>query len=133
MCLILREARLEDAFAIARVHVDTWRTTYRGIVPDDYLASLSYQKRESSWRQMLSTAAECQHFIYVAEEKTGQIIAFADGGPERTNNPIYKGAVPYTECLKANTPTVYCIQARTAIIPAVLKNYGFKTTLKEFK
>ncbi|WP_414584258.1 N-acetyltransferase family protein [Scytonema sp. PCC 10023] len=89
--MIVREARLEDALAIAKVHVDTWRTTYCGIIPDEYLANLSYEKRESSWRQMLSTAAENQHFIYVAEDGTGQIIAFANGGSERTSDPIYKG------------------------------------------
>lgn len=77
--------------AIARVHVDAWRTTYCSIIPDEYLANLSYENRESSWRQMLSTAAENQHFIYVAEDGTGQIIAFANGGLERTSDPIYKG------------------------------------------
>ncbi len=55
--MIVPEASYDDAPAIARVHVDTWRTTYRGIVPEDYLATLSYEKRESRWAQMLSTAA----------------------------------------------------------------------------
>lgn len=39
--MILREARLDDASAIARVHVDTWLSTYRGIVPEEYLSKLS--------------------------------------------------------------------------------------------
>jgi hypothetical protein len=47
--MILREARPADAAKIARVHVDGWRTTYRGIVPDDYLAALSYEAQERSW------------------------------------------------------------------------------------
>ena len=32
--MIIREATRNDVSAIAKVHVDTWRTTYRGIVPD---------------------------------------------------------------------------------------------------
>lgn len=88
--MILREARLDDAEAIARVHVDTWRTTYRGIVPQEYLARLSYEQRERSWRQMLSTA-EDSHFIYVIEDRAGQIIGFANGGKERTGDSVYKG------------------------------------------
>lgn len=88
--MVIREARLDDVSAIARVHVDTWLSTYRGIVPEDYLAALSYKKRESIWGQMLSTAAENKHFIYVVEDGAGQIIAFADGGPERTSDPVYK-------------------------------------------
>lgn len=89
--MIVREASLEDAPAIARVHVDTWRTTYRGIVPESYLAKFSYEKRESSWVQMLSTPTASNHFIYVAEERDGSIIGFADGGSERTSDPAYKG------------------------------------------
>lgn len=77
----VREARLQDAEAIAQVHVDTWRTAYRGIVPEDYIAKLSYKERERRWVQMLSTAAEDQHFIYVSEDGAGQIIAFGGDGP----------------------------------------------------
>jgi hypothetical protein len=43
--MVIREARLDDALAIARVHVDTWLSTYRGIVPEDYLARLDYSPR----------------------------------------------------------------------------------------
>ena len=38
---MLRRANINDAAAIAKVHVDTWKSTYKGIVPDDYLSSLS--------------------------------------------------------------------------------------------
>jgi ribosomal protein S18 acetylase RimI-like enzyme len=91
--MIVREANLEDASAITRVHIDSWRTTYHEILPEEYLAKLSYQQRESNWKQMLSTATENNHFIYVVENKVGEIIAFADGGAERTNNPIYKSEI----------------------------------------
>ena len=56
--MIIREARLKDAEAIgfaarlrpiAKVHVDTWRTTYQGIIPESYIARLSYQKRKERW------------------------------------------------------------------------------------
>ncbi|HNI60392.1 MAG TPA: GNAT family N-acetyltransferase, partial [Pseudomonadota bacterium] len=33
----VRPAGPDDAEAIARVHVETWRATYRGLVPDHYL------------------------------------------------------------------------------------------------
>lgn len=41
---IIREAQIADAPAIARVGVDTWRSTYCGIMADDYLDDLSYEK-----------------------------------------------------------------------------------------
>ena len=41
----IREAKSEDAAAIAKVHVDSWQTTYQGLLPDNYIAQRSYQKR----------------------------------------------------------------------------------------
>jgi hypothetical protein len=38
-----REAIIADVAAIARVHVESWRTTYRGLLPDDYLGHLTYE------------------------------------------------------------------------------------------
>jgi len=42
--MIIREATHNDIPALAKVHVDTWRTAYRGIMPDEYLANLSYEQ-----------------------------------------------------------------------------------------
>ena len=40
---IIREAHPNDGPGMAKVHVDTWRAAYRGILPDDFLDGLSYQ------------------------------------------------------------------------------------------
>ena len=32
----IRQANIEDAQGIGKVHVDSWRTTYKGILPDDF-------------------------------------------------------------------------------------------------
>jgi GNAT superfamily N-acetyltransferase len=87
----IRKAILSDVPTIARVHVDTWRTTYRGIVPDEHLATLSYERRANGWQQILNRASEDGNFTYVAEENPGEIIGFANGGVERTGDPVYKG------------------------------------------
>ena len=31
----IRRATVEDVTGIAHVHVETWRSTYKGIIPDD--------------------------------------------------------------------------------------------------
>jgi len=41
---MIREATIDDATAIARVHIDAWRTTYATIVPNAHLAALSYDE-----------------------------------------------------------------------------------------
>ena len=86
----VRAARTDDAPGIARVHVNSWRTTYRGIVPNDYLASLSYERGQQIWERTLSDP-KSKELVYVAEDTSGQIVGFASGGPERENDPVYKG------------------------------------------
>jgi GNAT superfamily N-acetyltransferase len=88
----IREATMADVATLARVHVDSWRTTYKGILPDDYLANLTYARREPLWRQILSKPAG-QDIVYVAEETPGDIVGFVSGGPERSGDPVYTGEV----------------------------------------
>jgi hypothetical protein len=46
----VREATAVDAAAIARVHYNTWQTTFRGIIPNPYIdrASAGDEKRHHS-------------------------------------------------------------------------------------
>ena len=87
----IRPAQLADAEGIARVHVESWRTTYKGIMPDEVLATLSVEARLEMWRRPLSNP-ESPSIIYVAETD-GQIIGFAAGGPERTGHALYKAEI----------------------------------------
>lgn len=78
---IIRPATRADAGGIARVHVESWRTTYRGIMPDDLLASLSIAGREQGWEPALHNLPP-DRCVFVAEED-GEIVGFVSGGPER--------------------------------------------------
>lgn len=91
MPMMIREATHSDVLAISKVHVDSWRTTYRGIVPDEHLANLSYERRANGWYQILNRALEDGNFTYIAEDESGEIVGFANGGVERTGDPVYKG------------------------------------------
>jgi len=88
--LKIRLANLHDAAAIARVHVDCWRTTYAHLLPAAYLASLSYEERESVWIRAL-TDRETGEFTFVAEDSGSAIVGFATGGPERGGMTDYTG------------------------------------------
>lgn len=89
--ITIRQATIDDAAALAKVHIDTWRATYRGIVPDDYLASLSYEKRTARWSEQIQATLAGKFEIIVAENEDGQIVGFVDGGPNRDDDPVYKG------------------------------------------
>lgn len=85
----IREAISDDIPGIARVHVDTWRTAYIGIVPAEYLAKLSYERSEARWRENLFGQGDAG-FALVAEAD-GLVVGFAGGGPERDGIPGYDG------------------------------------------
>src|SRR5437870_7004792 len=51
--LSIRDATRADARAIAEIHVAAWRAAYRGLIPDDYLASLSVEKRTAFWETII--------------------------------------------------------------------------------
>jgi ribosomal protein S18 acetylase RimI-like enzyme len=82
MHFVIREATLEDSTEIARVQVDTWRTTYREIVPQSFLDEMDYDIRVESWRNQLASGSSR---IYVAE-MDGTICGFIGGG--RLREPL---------------------------------------------
>jgi GNAT superfamily N-acetyltransferase len=79
----LRLARVDDARAIAEVHIASWRTTYKGIFSDALLDTLSVDKREQSWREKLSVP-QPNSVTLVACNMDGSIVGFLSGGAERT-------------------------------------------------
>lgn len=91
--MVIREAQTEDARAMGIVHVDTWRTTYPGIVADSYLNSLSHEASAAKWHHRL-TNPELGRFYFVAEEDDGRIVGIVEGGlNEDQEFPTYEGQV----------------------------------------
>ena len=90
MHVTIRVANPADAGSIARVHIDSWRTTYAGVVPDEYLANLSYRRRESRWDEILTTNQPATS-AFVAETEGSNVVGFAHGGPEREGDSTYRG------------------------------------------
>ena len=83
----IRKAVLADAKGIAKVHVNSWRSTYKGIIPEEVLQRMSYNEREARWMQMIP-----EYPVFVAETGEGEIIGFASGGKERSGNyPEFDG------------------------------------------
>lgn len=67
-----RFASLEDAPAIARVHVDSWRKIYRGLIPDKILNDLSVHKRTKQWEEIIKNG-----FEVIVIEKNNLLVGFA--------------------------------------------------------
>jgi GNAT superfamily N-acetyltransferase len=87
MSFHVRLARSEDASALAEVLIATWRSTYRGIVPDAFLDELSVDASTERWKSSLS---ENESHTYVAEDEAG-VFGFASGGKLREPLAEYDG------------------------------------------
>jgi ribosomal protein S18 acetylase RimI-like enzyme len=89
----IREARPEDAPRMARVRIDTWRDAYRGIVPDDYLDSMSYEATENFLRQVLWENNRGS-FAFVAEDAAGEVVGIAIAGAVLgAKEEVYRGEI----------------------------------------
>lgn len=91
--MIIREAKVEDAAGMARVQVDSWRTTYTGILSDEELSYLSYEDSERRWRTFIFRGTEPRNmsYFFVAENEAGQIVGYISGGRTKEYDPDFQG------------------------------------------
>ena len=82
----IRAAAFEDAARLGRVHVETWRAAYCGILADDYLDSMSDIRHAAYWARILDDADRGAG-TFIAESAQDGIVGFADCGPERAGPP----------------------------------------------
>lgn len=78
--VIFREATVDDIPQVAKVHVESWRRSFPGVVPQEFLDSMSAEKREEAFRERFSDAA---YKMLVAEDPVNGIVGFADFGTPR--------------------------------------------------
>jgi GNAT superfamily N-acetyltransferase len=79
----VRTAHTQDAEGIARVHVQAWRASHSGVVPDTILASQSEERRATWWRHIIENEASTRCAV---AEHDGQIIGFASAGRTRDDD-----------------------------------------------
>jgi hypothetical protein len=82
----VRAARPNDAAVIGAIHVAAWRSTYPGILPDDYLAGLSVVRQSFGYRRAIEAGAG----VFVAAvagtdspDGRARVVGFATCGPAR--------------------------------------------------
>ncbi|MBS0319674.1 MAG: GNAT family N-acetyltransferase [Proteobacteria bacterium] len=73
----VRAATVDDAVAIARVRVESWRATYRGMIPQAYLDGMTVEASATLWGKILATADARTH-TFVAEDAEG-VFGFSSG------------------------------------------------------
>ena len=84
---LVRRADIAGAAALAMVHVESWKTTYRGLMPDDFLDSLDQGRYAERWQRSLRDDTTR---VYVAEDQQ-EVVAYASCGPERAGENGFEG------------------------------------------
>jgi ribosomal protein S18 acetylase RimI-like enzyme len=72
----IRKATPEDAFAIARVHVNSWQLAYRGLLPDERLDKLDPIRGTQHFHETITREPET---FYIAEGEDSIIGVMALG------------------------------------------------------
>lgn len=87
---VVRPARVADASAIGRIHVETWRDTYAGMLPDRVLVEMSSGMEGGQWSRVLN---EGRDRVYVAESDGAGIVGFGSCGKARAGALGFEGEV----------------------------------------
>ena len=83
----IRPAVRDDAEAIAKVHVNAWRQTYRGLVPKAFLDGLSVKHRAMRWRRALEgLPSEDKVIVFVATVPNDGVVGFGSHGRQRDSD-----------------------------------------------
>jgi ribosomal protein S18 acetylase RimI-like enzyme len=86
----VRPAILADAAAIGRIEVESWRTSYAGILPDALLVGLKSGERQRIWAR---TIARQPDDVAVGTDASGRVQGFATCGTAREATGRFAGEV----------------------------------------
>ena len=101
-----REANINNVGGIVKVKVDTWKTTYKGIISNEYLQNLSYDENELKWKKRFMDQNN-KSIIYVAETENQKIVGFALANLEKFNPIVY---LPQAEKFIGELGAIYVLK-----------------------
>lgn len=99
MTIQIRIAQVEDAQAIARVHIESWRAAYAGLMPASVLDALDLRKRTEQWKLHLASPVIA---VFVGIEN-GEVVGFSSMRPTRDDGDA--GAI-------AEIPAIYLLRSQ---------------------
>jgi GNAT superfamily N-acetyltransferase len=121
----VRHATSDDADAIGRVQVETWRTAYAGLLPQETIDAFDVGARQDMWREGLSRTPGpgSATFVAVVED---EIVGFATVGASHSEDGTGELYAIYVD------PSSWGTGAGRALIERAevsLRESGFPTAL----
>ncbi|MFG1923936.1 GNAT family N-acetyltransferase [Cryptosporangium sp. NPDC048952] len=86
----VRPARADDADAVARIQLETWRVAYARVIPEDVLAALEADDVAAQWRSAIVEPPTPRHHVLVALEGDAAV-GFAAAGPATVEDLVGPG------------------------------------------
>jgi GNAT superfamily N-acetyltransferase len=84
----IRRARAGDEGAIARLIIESWRSSYAGIIPADYLLGMSHAVIAARWR-----AAIASQGVFVAVDAEEAPVGVGFCGARRSSDHAFEGEI----------------------------------------
>jgi ribosomal protein S18 acetylase RimI-like enzyme len=87
----VRPATVRDAKTIAEIHVASWQTAYKDLMPKEDLKSLSVEKRQAFWREAIEYS-EPQLLVATEADELVGFVGFdrsRDKGTKSTTGEIW--------------------------------------------
>ena len=85
----VRDARVDDAAAMARIQVAGWQHAYGHFMPAEFIAARSPEIRTKEWRVRLRD--QPADVVHLVAEDEGQIVGIASGGPPMGDEVVIEG------------------------------------------
>ena len=84
--IAVRPSSPREARSLAEIYVETWRTTYAGMLPDNVLLRMSVDQQEKRWRGTLRAQGGGE-VVLTAEAVGHGAVGFGSAGPARRTGP----------------------------------------------
>ena len=75
--MLYRLAQTSDVEAIAALHAESWRRSYRGMLPDAFLDGEVFEDRASLWQQRFGDPDEKLVTLTILAEADGELAGFS--------------------------------------------------------
>ena len=83
--MIIKEADIKYIDGISRVHLDSWKSTYKDILPAELFAKRTYNWQKEKWLNRLFNNDNTNEFMYVALTDDDKVMGFATGSIDDPN------------------------------------------------
>lgn len=73
MSIAVRKAEIEDCRDLGRIHSESWKAAYKGIIPDSFLDKITAESREKRFLEAMSNGLERNYVAFCENRIAGFI------------------------------------------------------------